>query len=724
MKKRILILVVLFVIFQCQKKKDIYSQSKLIEGSSIDTLHREIINDPYRYMENIGDSTVLNWYKKQTLYSKQEISKINNREKIIALQKSLSDKNTIKISHLNIANNDKYFYLKYSNNEKVKQLYFRDGFEGKERFLFNPEDYKKGYTINYIAPNWDGSKVAIAITKNDLEIGDIIVFDMKNQKLENEMIENCWPSSLGGIRWLPDNLRFTYEYIPTINKKDKNYLLNIETRLHVVGQNATTDLNVFSKNNNPEIEIKEEDFPEVSFKDENSKYMFASVSGASYYADYYYSSINTINSPKIIWKPLFKKEDLIKRFYLNGDSITYLSAKNAKNFRICRTSLIKPNFDSPEILITEDSLSVITDFALTNKGLFFVKAKNGIEAKLYKLDNKNRISDINIPKKAGSINVSSKGYLYPDLWINIKGWISEKERYVYNHENQNFIEQQLVIKSGYKELLANAIVEEIEVTSPDGVKVPLSLIYKKEVKKDGKNRVLMRGYGAFGYSLEPALNNYLLHWVNEGGIYVIAHVRGGGEKGDLWYKGGYKTTKPNSWKDFIACAEYLINRKYTSPSKLVISSASGGGVLIGRALTERPDLFAAATIRVGVFNTLRSEFAPNGKNLSKEFGSIKDSIEFKALLEMDAYQHIKDNINYPPVYLTGGINDSRVVIWQPGKFAAKLLSSKSKNKVLFNVDFEGGHGFDADKDKKNNELADILSFALWQSGHPDYQLKK
>lgn len=723
MKNNILFLALLFVMFQCQKKEDIYNQNKLNEKSVLDTIHGEIINDPYRYMENIVDSTVLNWYKKQTLFSKQKIAKINNREKIITLQKSFSDKNRIKISHLNITSNHKYFYLKYSNNEKVKQLYFRDGFEGKEYFLFNPENYKKGYTINYIAPNWDGSKVAIAITKNDIEIGNIIVFDIENQKLENEIIENCWPSSLGGIRWLPDNLRFTYEYIPTINKKDKNYLLNIETRLHTAGQDVTTDLNIFSKSNSPEIEIKEEDFPEVSFKDENSKYMFASVSGASYYADFYYALTNTIDRKKIIWKSLFKKEDLIKRFYIDHQNIIYLSAKDAKNFKICKTSLIRPDFENPEILVPEDDSSVITDLALTNKGLFFVKTKNGIEAELYKLNKENKIRRINIPKKSGNINVSSKGASHDDIWIDIKGWISEKERYRYNHNTKEFNKQQLIKKNGYKEIISNAIIEEIEVTSHDGEKVPLSLIYKKGTKKDGKSRILMRGYGALGYSLKPALNNYLLHWVNEGGIYAIAHVRGGGEKGNTWHKDGYKNTKPNTWKDFIACAEYLIDNKYTSPDKLAISSASGGGILIGRALTERPDLFAAAIVRVGVFNTLRSEFAPNGKNLSKEFGSVKDSIEFKSLLKMDAYHHLKDNVKYPAIYLTGGINDSRVIIWQPGKFAARLLNTNPDNQVLFNVDFEGGHGFNANKDKKNNELADILSFALWQTGHPDYQLK-
>ena len=722
MKFQVSLILVLICFYGCKNKNN----PKLAPINTVtDTLYGEIIEDPYRYMENTEDTIVLDWYKKQTLHAKNIISKIKNRKKVIALQNILNEKNKEEVSRLKITNNNKFFYLKRNNNQNIRQLYFRDGFNGEEHFLFNPDDFKKGYVINYFAPNWNGSKIAIAITKNDLEIGDIIVFDVITNKLNSKEIKNCWPSALGGIRWLPNNSGFTYEYIPFIDKKEKNYLLNIETRLHILGQDVSSDMNLFSKSNNSEIDIKEEDFPEVSFKDEKSKYMFGSVSGASYYADYYYSLIERIDHKKISWKPLFKKEDLIKRFYIDDDDIIYLSAKGAENFKICKTSLINPNFENPKVLVEEDESSVITDLTLTNRGLFFVKTKNGIEAKLYQLNNKKEITSISLPKKAGNINVSSKGSIYPDLWIEIKGWVSEKERYIYNYDLKKFVEQQIVKKNGYKELLSDVIIDELNITSHDGVKVPLSIIYKKGVKLNGNNRVLMRGYGALGFSLKPALNNYLLHWVNEGGIYVVAHVRGGGEKGNSWHKDGSKLTKPNSWKDFIACAEYLVDKNYTSPKKIAISSASAGGILIGRAITERPDLFSAAIVRVGVFNTLRSEFAPNGKNLAKDFGSIQDSLGFKGLLEMDAYYHVKKSKKYPAVYITGGINDSRVVIWQPGKFVAKLQGANiSKKPILFNVDFEGGHGFDASKNKKNEELADIISFALWQTGHPDYQPKK
>ena len=688
----------------------------------IDSLYGVKIIDAYRYIENLEDTLALKWYKQQTNFSNKLVSSISNRDQFISLQQKINSSDNIKFSKLKITSNNIYFYLKEDKNHNIKKLFYRNSFNGDEKLLFNPISISENTVINYINPNWNGTQIIIGITENDNEIGEIIILDIESKKLLDQPISNCWPSALGGARWLPDNTGFTYEFIPEIDKNSEKYLLNIQTLLHKVGQNPKTDKILLSKNNNPNIKIKEQDFPEVAFKDETSNYMFASISGASYYADYYYSNLSGLRNLNIEWKKLFTKDKLIKKFYIDNDDIIYLTAENAENFKLCKTSLLKPNFEKPEILVTQDSNYVITDFTLTSKGVFFVKTKNGVEAKLYQFTNEKKIIEIAIPEKSGNIDVSSKGSNYDDLWIKTKGWTSQKEEFKYDYSNNRFVAHQLYPNTIYKELLSNTVIKELEVYSDDNETIPLSIIYKKGTKLDGNSSVLLNGYGAFGISIKPALSSYLLHWINNGGIYAVAHVRGGGEKGNSWYKGGYKKTKPNSWKDLISCTEYLIKNKYTSQKKIALSSASGGGVLIGNAIVERPDLFAAAIIRVGIFNTLRSEFAPNGKNLIREFGTVSDSLEFKYLLEMDAYYKIKKNIEYPAVYLTAGLNDSRVVVWQPGKFAAKLQESTSSNMpILLSVNFDGGHGFDASKETKDEELANLLSFAFWQTGHPDFQ---
>ena len=725
MKVKLLLLLLFFNHFlqSLIGKKNNTINNGLPEKIVVDTLYGHKVEDSYRYIENISDTTAINWYKKQKKITLNTISKITNRDAILNLQNELGDKNKVRIYDLQITNNDYYFYLKKQG--KIKCLYYKEQFKGEEQLLFNPEEFKPEYSINYINPSWDGSKIAIGLTKNDLEIGITIVINVSRKTLYPEIITNSWPSGLGGVNWLPDNYHFTYTSVPFTDKNSKDYLLSTKTLLHKLNSSIEKDIVLFSKNNNKDISIKAEDFPLIDIKKENSKYLFGRIAGASYYSDYYYSPIEDVEKSSIKWKHLFKKEDLIRQFYIKENDIIFLTAKNAEHFKICKTSLLNPDFDNPDILVPEDSKVIITDFTITENGIFFVKTKNGVEAKLYQLDSNQNIKNISIPSKSGYINVFSKGDAYSDLWIETRGWASEKMLYKYDDINKLFVNHQLFEKVGYKALLANTVVEEIEVMSHDGEKIPLSIIYKEGMKLDGNNPLLMRGYGALGYTLKASANSYLLHWINNGGVYAVAHVRGGGEKGNAWYKGGYKATKPNTWKDFIACTEYLIENKYTSNKRTAVYSASGGGIMVGRAITERPDLFAVAMVRVGIFNTLRSEFAPNGKNLTKEFGTVKDSIEYGYLAEMDAYHKIKKGVKYPAVFLTGGINDSRVAVWQPAKFAAKLQrSTSSKKPVLLSVNFDGGHGFDASSETANEELANLLSFALWQTGHPDYQLKE
>ncbi|UZT97508.1 prolyl oligopeptidase family serine peptidase [Chryseobacterium fluminis] len=266
-------------------------------------------------------------------------------------------------------------------------------------------------------------------------------------------------------------------------------------------------------------------------------------------------------------------------------------------------------------------------------------------------------------------------------------------------------------------------VDEISIKARDGEEIPVSLIYNKNLRKDGKNMLLIDSYGSYGISYTPFFAKMYLLWINQGGMVAVSHVRGGGEKGEQWRLGGYKETKPNTWRDLIDCTEYLIREKYTSKDKVAIWGASAGGITVGRAMTERPDLFKAVIAEVGVMNPLRDETTPNGQ--PKEFGSVKDPKEFKALLEMDSYHHIKKGVKYPATFISGGINDQRVTVWEPVKFAAKLMANNaSHNPTLLKIDFEGGHGGNIPPTQRYANLGDMFAFALWQLGHPDYQPKK
>jgi len=254
------------------------------------------------------------------------------------------------------------------------------------------------------------------------------------------------------------------------------------------------------------------------------------------------------------------------------------------------------------------------------------------------------------------------------------------------------------------------------VVARDGTKVPLTLIYRQGLKRDGNNPTILYGYGAYGVVLSPFLVPPQLEWYRLGGISAIAHVRGGGEFGEEWHLAGKDANKPNTWRDAIDCADFLVKQGYTSSSRLAIFAGSAGGILAGRAITERPDLFAAAAIAVPIVDTLRFERAGVGPANRNEFGSVATEPGFRALYEMSSYEHVKPGTRYPAVLLMTGANDPRVPPWQPAKFAARLQTATSGGKpVLLRVDEFAGHnsGDIEGAIQENLDMFSFFSLAIW-----------
>ena len=242
--------------------------------------------------------------------------------------------------------------------------------------------------------------------------------------------------------------------------------------------------------------------------------------------------------------------------------------------------------------------------------------------------------------------------------------------------------------------------------------------------RNGDNPALVSAYGAYGIVQAPSFNPTSLAWLERGGVIATCHVRGGGDFGEEWHRAGQKLNKPNTWRDLIACAEYLIEQRYTRREKLAIIGGSAGGITVGRALTERADLFAAAIPIVGVMDMLRVEFTPNGPPNIPEFGSVKTEDGFRGLLAMSPLHHVQDGTRYPAVLLMHGVNDPRVEVWHSTKMAARLQAASAgvpnANPVLLRLDYDAGHGIGSTRNQRNAEIADIYSFALWQFGEPGF----
>jgi len=678
---------------------------------------KEII-DEYRNFENQKDTTVLNWIKSQSKYSQNVLNQIKNKENYLMLLDKLVDKryDLSRSKPVNIPKQQNILY-KLDNKDSLRKLYYRSGPKKEFKVFFSPKEYqpdlKINYYINYYKLSPNNRYVAISLTKNGQEISDVIIYDLKNKKLLKDCIKNTWVSNIGGINWLKDETGFIYAYLPVTDKISPDFIKNSEAVLYKLGSKAGEHTVLFSKKNNPDISINSNDFC-IAF--ESDKYWFVSLSGAEKYNDYYYAEKQNGNTYKLLWKPLFKKSDKIKTFKIHKKQFVFQKEINGLSC-LLKTDLENPNFNSIQPFVQFPENEIIKDFGLTKKGIYISTVINGVIAKFYIFQNK--LQEINLPMPAGFLSVKTYHENSNDIWLTFGSWNTYPARYKYS-VSKDIFKLDNSNEPVYIPEFEDIDYEELTIKTHDGLDLPLTIIYKKGIQKDGSNRVLMTGYGAYGISTSPYYDPYSLIWVHQGGVLVQAHVRGGGEKGEFWRLGGYKTTKENSWKDFISSAEFLIANGYTKPERLGVTAGSAGGVLVGRAITERPDLFKAALIDVGILNALRFELSPNGENNIKEFGTIKIKEEFESLYKMDPFHHIKKGVSYPASLITSGMNDNRVVYWQPAKFAAKLMEFNSnKNPILYLNDYESGHGENSIK-KEYEQLEMINNFFNWQLGNPDY----
>ncbi len=264
--------------------------------------------------------------------------------------------------------------------------------------------------------------------------------------------------------------------------------------------------------------------------------------------------------------------------------------------------------------------------------------------------------------------------------------------------------------------------KEVYASSADGTSIPLSLVYRRGLRLDGSHPTYLEGYGAYGVTLAPYFSTTRVAWMERGGVFAVCHVRGGGWYGEAWHRAGMIATKEHTIQDFIGCGRYLTAHGYTSPAHLAGEGTSAGGITIGGAITQVPDLFAAALDVAGVSDALRSEFSPNGPPNIPEFGSVTTPEGFKALQTMDAYQHVRNGVAYPAVMCITGINDPRVPPWELAKFTARLQAATSSGRpVLLRVGYDEGHGFlAASREQSERLLTDEYAFLFWQLGDPTF----
>ena len=688
-------------------------------GTDQDTYFGTTVQDPYRWLENIKDQKVLDWFKAQESYTNTEISKIPGQDKLIQELKNNDKIVAVKYGPAGLENG-RYFYQKRLAGEPVIKFYYRDGKDGKEVLLFDPQNYLPGKTMDYSASvSDDGSKVAFNLSEVGSELGDVRIMEVATGKFLPDVIKHSSGGFVDG-----SNTEIMYGEAKSYDTHDPEVWLNAKAKLHVIGTDSSKDLLLASSQKYAELSFLPSEYPDFYiFK--NSPYIFLGKATVENYKELYYAPASELKKDHITWKPFCTKKDEIWRFFVQGDDVYLLTTKGNSKFRLIKTSLKNPDFSAAKEIAAGDKDWKLSEINQSKDYLIFYKTKNELVVEPYYYSLKTG--------ETGKFSFPLKGNTEPfalsknsnELVVVNASWTLPYNFYSYDLDSKTFSNGPFHMDINFPGL-ENLVFEEIEVPSHDGQLVPLSIIYDKtKLKKDGSNIAFMEGYGAYGMSAyTPYFSTRTLPLLNRGVVVAYAHIRGGGEKGQDWYLAGKKTTKPNTWKDFNACAEYLIKNKYTSSDKFGISGASAGGILIGRAITERPDLYKVAIPKVGCLNSLRMEFSPNGPANIPEFGTVKDETEFKALLEMDAYQHIKKGTKYPAQFITTGFNDSRVESYIPAKFAAKMQADNaSQNPVFLDVDYKAGHFGGSTIDEQFVQYAREYAFLLWQCGDKDFQVK-
>lgn len=715
MKTQVHLLLGSLILFACSTNAQ-YHYPSTKEIPVTDDYFGTKITDNYRWLEDLTKPDVQAWFKAQSDFSADIISKIKGRDTLFNRMKQIQNMGGDEFRDFTQRGNI-CFYKKTKKNEALSKLYSRTIPNGEETLLFDPEAFKPGTELMSFKLSHDGAQVAIMLAQGGLEICDIRILNIADKKVLPDVLTPIW--SEFEYEFTYDNKALTYTKLSSADMLSDDLLKDTEARLHIIGTDMRKDKIVGSRKNNPQLNILTEQFPEITFST-GGKYVFLQLASVKQEFIVFYAPVSALNDEKINWKPLINYNNEITAYYAFGDQLFFLSHKNASNFKIGVTNLTKPNIENAKIVVPESN-KVIRSIQKSKNYLFF-SLSDGINQEKHQVNIKT-LAVIKLPLPQG---MNSSSPLNPGgndkLIIENTSWLNPYTTYEYDATNGSLTKSKWFDQSGnYPDYSKKFMVKEIEIKSHDGVMVPLSILYAKNIKLDGSTPCYISGYGAYGISTLPFFEGSSITFLEQGGMIAIAHVRGGAEKGEAWHQSGMKETKPNTWKDFIACAEYLVNEKYTSPQKLIGNGMSMGGILIGRAITERPDLFAVAISEVGETNPLRSETTPGGANQIPELGSLKNEKETKAIIEMDAQNKVKKGVKYPAVLIRCGMNDARVVPWGPGKFAAVLQNSTASNKpVLLYANYNNGH-FTGDLDITFREQADMFAFALWQVGHKKFQ---
>jgi len=683
-----------------------------------ETFFGTVVDDPYRYFEDAKSPEVAAWMKAHSDHAHATLRAIPGRNALRRRIEQLDASAPARLLDVGRSAGGRYFYQRRGARDDQFKLYVRDGLGGAERLLFDPDRLRratgKPHAINYYSPSPDGRLVALGVSAAGSEEASLRVLDVASGKQIGPEIERA---QFGVVSWAPDGSEVFFHRMqklaPGMPPTEKYQASSAVVMKPGSDEAGIRTLLTAGK----DLGIARTEFPYLSIQPDGRVVAYV-IDGVSPDFAAWHSTLAKLRAGAPDWKPLVRREDRVTDLVLSRDRVYALTFRDAPRYRLIGGNIDDFSPATARVIIPE-SERVLSELAPAAEGIY-IKVRDGNVNRLLRLDYGGpQPVEVKLPL-LGSFSMHGARANLPGVILDLQGWTQARQIYAVSPLGE--VTNTGLQPAGPFDRPTDVVAAEVMVRSHDGAMVPMSIIHRRGIRLDGTNPVLLYGYASYGITDEPWFSYSRLAWMDAGGVFAVANPRGSGVFGRQWHEAGKQSTKPNTWKDFIACADWLVREGWTRPSHLAIWGGSAGGILVGRAMTERPDLFAAVIASVGALDTVRAETTANGVPNIPEFGTRTNEPGFRALLEMSTYHHIRGGVRYPAMLLTHGVNDPRVDVWQSTKTAARLLAASSSGRpVLLRLDYQSGHGIGNTKQQTFDEVADVYAFALWQMGVPRYQ---
>jgi prolyl oligopeptidase len=677
----------------------------------VETLFGRQVTDNYRYMEALDPDTI-EWMKSQGAHTRSVLDSIRPLARLQTDVAKFSASFGLIQGYVHFGSRGFYeerapgsdnFDLMVSNGTRVRKLVavaaLRAAHGGKP------------FAINYFLASPDGNKVAVGISEGGSEDASITVYDAASGAKIGGPIDRA---QFGATSWSDDSkwLYFVRLQRPPANASPTDKYLNATADAWDLKSEPVPILGA-SLGHGPALTPVEA--PSIAISVGAPMAAALSINGVQNELAMWLAPAARVSDPAVAWTKFLTREDEVTGVDMRGAEIFLLSHKDAPTFKVLMVQAGQP-LASASTLVPAQDARVIEGIHAAADALY-VLARHGAYSQLLRIPvGSTSTEEVPLPFR-GHINEAFTDPRMPGITLDLSSFITPPAEYVYHPANKAF--SQLNIGTNGDFSPSQYSLSDLQAKAADGTLVPLSLVQPKSAQ--GAQITIIEAYGSYGISELADFSVRRAVAMRQGITYGVCHVRGGGELGEQWRLGGKDANKHNTWGDLIRCGEYLIARGVTTPAKLFILGGSAGGITVGRAFTERPDLFAGVLDLVPAANPLRSEYTAGGPANIPEFGSITTAEGFANLYDMDTIQHIKKGTQYPAVMITTGLNDPRVAPWEPGKLAAALQASGTAKPILLRIDEEAGHGIGSTKTQGDELSADTIAFVFWRAGLPEWQ---